>query len=307
MMRVGRSLGVRANIRVFVVTSPFSKDTAQQLDTDLPEVLDRLHDGIAVFDSDDRLIFANGALLGLFDPMAEAFQPGVAFAALVAEAGDRKMLADAFIGPGEIEFADGRTVLMREAPLPSGGIVRTFSDLTEYRLAEQQIAYMASHDEVTGLPNRSLFLDRLDVSLRQSAREKSRIAVLFIDLDGFKAVNDRMGHDAGDMILHQVAVRLVARVRASDTVARYGGDEFTVILNQVSNAQDVGRVAESIVDELTRPFMVKRETVLIGASVGVAVYPDNAETSDALIRLADKAMYEVKHSGKRGYRLSAPH
>ena len=287
------------------MTSLFSTDAPQQLDAGLPEVLERLHDGIAVFDSDDRLVFANGALLGLFDPIAEAFQPGTAFASLVAEAGDRKMLADAFIGPGEIEFADGRTVLMREAPLSSGGVVRTFSDLTEYRLAEEQIAYMASHDEVTGLPNRSLFLDRLDVSLRQSAREKSRIAVLFIDLDGFKAVNDRMGHDAGDMILHQVAVRLVARVRASDTVARYGGDEFTVILNQVSNAQDVGRVAESIVDELTRPFTVKRETVMIGASVGVAVYPDNAETADALIRLADKAMYEVKHSGKRGYRLAA--
>ena len=288
-----------------MVTSPDSINPSTMLDAGLPEVLDRLHDGIAVFDSEDRLVFANSALRGLFAPMDDAFRPGIEFAALVDEAGNHNMLSDAFIGPGEVELADGRTVLMREAPLPSGGIVRTFSDLTEYRLAEQQIAYMASHDEVTGLPNRSLFLDRLDVSLRQSAREKNRIAVLFIDLDGFKAVNDRMGHDAGDMILHQVAVRLVARVRASDTVARYGGDEFTVILNQVSNAQDVGRVAESIVDELTRPFTVKRETVLIGASVGVAVYPDNAETADALIRLADKAMYEVKHSGKRGYRLAA--
>jgi diguanylate cyclase (GGDEF)-like protein len=271
----------------------------------LAEVLERLHDGVAVFDSEDRLIFANQVCLDLFAQVADRFQPGTPFAELMNAAGDKKMIADAFVGPGEIDFADGRTVLLRESRMRSGGVVRTYTDLTEYRLAEQQIAYMASHDEVTGLPNRSLFMDRLDVSLRQAAREKNRIAVLFVDLDGFKAVNDRLGHEAGDMILHQVAVRLVARVRASDTVARYGGDEFTLILNQISNAQDVGRVAQSIVDELTRPFTAKRETVMIGASVGVALYPEHAEAPEDLIRIADKAMYEVKHSGKRGYRLAA--
>ncbi|MEQ9554698.1 MAG: diguanylate cyclase [Rhodospirillales bacterium] len=271
----------------------------------MAEVLDRLHDGVAVFDSDDNLIFANEVCRDLFRPITESFTPGTSFAALMGAAGAKKMIADAFFGPGEIDFSDGRTVLLRESRMPSGGVVRTFTDLTEYRLAEQQIAYMASHDEVTGLPNRSLFLDRLDVSLRQAAREKTRIAVLFIDLDGFKAVNDRLGHEAGDMILHQVAVRLVARVRASDTVARYGGDEFTVILNQISNAQDVSRVAQSIVEELTRPFTAKRETVMIGASVGIALYPEHSESADALVRIADKAMYEVKHAGKRGYRLAS--
>ena len=270
----------------------------------LDAVLDRLHDGIAVFDSEDCLIFANRSCLDMFAPIAGRFERGTPFGALMAAAGDKKMIADAFIGPGEIEFADGRTMLLRESRLDRGGVVRTFTDLTEYRLAEQQIAYMASHDDVTGLPNRSLFMDRLNVSLRQSAREKSRVAVLFVDLDGFKPVNDRLGHEAGDIVLHQVAVRLVARVRASDTVARYGGDEFTLILNQVSNAQDVGRVAQSIVDELTRPFTAKRETVMIGASVGVAMYPDHGEQGEALVRAADKAMYQVKHSGKRGYRLA---
>ena len=271
---------------------------------DLAEVLDRLHDGVAVFDSEDRLIFANRICRDLFEPIADRFLPGTLFGALMSAAGEMKMIADAFVGPGEIDFADGRTVLLRETRMMSGGVVRTFTDLTEYRLAEQQIVYMASHDEVTGLPNRSLFLDRLNVALRQAAREKSRIAVLFVDLDGFKAVNDRLGHDAGDMILHQVAVRLVARVRASDTVARYGGDEFTLILNQVSNAQDVGRVAQSVVDELARPFTAKRETVMIGASVGIAMYPDHGDQVDTLVRAADKAMYAVKRAGKQGYRLA---
>ena len=217
----------------------------------MAEVLDRLHDGVAVFDSDDNLIFANEVCRDLFRPIAESFTPGTPFAALMAAAGAKKMIADAFVGPGEIDLSDGRTVLLRESRMPSGGVVRTFTDLTEYRLAEQQIAYMASHDEVTGLPNRSLFHDRLDVS-----------------------------------------------------VARYGGDEFTVILNQISNAQDVSRVAQSIVEELTRPFTAKRETVMIGASVGIALYPEHSESADALVRIADKAMYEVKHAGKRGYRLA---
>ena len=287
------------------MASPSSLDSRRAHDLDLPEVLDRLHDGVAVFDADDCLVFANESCLNLFRPIAERFTAGVPFGALMAEAGRRKMLADAFVGPGEIDFDDGRTVLLRESRLASGGVVRTFTDLTEYRLVEEQIVYLASHDEVTGLPNRSLFLDRLDVALRQSAREKTRVAVLFIDLDGFKAVNDRLGHEAGDMVLHQVAVRLVARVRASDTVARFGGDEFTVILNQVSNALDVSRVAQSIIDELTRPFTVKRATAMIGASVGIALFPDDGETGDDLIRAADQAMYAVKHAGKRGYRLAS--
>ena len=272
---------------------------------DYSEILDLLHDGVAVFDADDCLLFANDACLNLFKPIAERFVEGAPFGALMAEAGRRKMLADAFIGPGEIDFDDGRTVLLRENRLTSGGVVRTFTDLTEYRLVEEQIVYLASHDEVTGLPNRSLFLDRLDVALRQSAREHTRVAVLFVDLDGFKGVNDRLGHEAGDMVLHQVAVRLVARVRASDTVARFGGDEFTIILNQVSNAQDVGRVAQSIVDELCRPFTVKKATAMIGASIGVALFPDDGETGESLLRAADQAMYKVKHSGKCGYRLAS--
>ena len=271
----------------------------------LAEVLDRLHDGIAVFDSNDALIFANQECLDMFEPIADRFQTGTSFEALMDAAGSKKMIADAFVGPGEIDFADGRTLLLRESRMPSGGVVRSFTDLTEYRLAEQQIAYMASHDGVTGLPNRSLFMDRLWLAIAGARRNRTKAAVLFIDLDGFKAVNDRLGHEAGDMILHQVAVRLVARVRASDTVARYGGDEFTVILNQISNAQDVGRVAQSIVDELSRPFTAKRETVMIGASVGIALYPEHSENPDSLIRIADKAMYEVKHSGKRGYRMAA--
>ncbi|MEK9671995.1 MAG: diguanylate cyclase [Rhodospirillaceae bacterium] len=268
----------------------------------MPQVLDRLHDGVAVFGADGGLVHANEACRNLFKPIAREFKPGATFGALMSLAGDKNILADAFVGPGELEFSEGRVILLRESALPGAGVVRTFSDLTEYRRQQAQIVYEASLDEVTGLPNRSLFLDRLGAALRQSARAKKQLAVLFIDLDGFKALNDTLGHEAGDLVLKQVGVRLSARVRASDTVARFGGDEFVVLLLEISNADDVGMVAKSIVDELSRPFLVRGDTAVIGASIGVAVYPRDGGDGDELIRRADNAMYDVKHSGKRGYR-----
>ncbi len=282
-----------------------SPEHARRQQSALSTVLERLHDGIALFDGEDRLVFANGACRKIFAPIGAAFCEGKSFRELMSLAGDNNLLADAFVGPGELEFSEGRVFLMRESPLADGGLVRTFTDLTEYRRAEAQMVYQASHDDLTGLPNRTLFLDRVDAALRLSARSNSRLAILFIDLDGFKAVNDTLGHEAGDIVLKQVGVRLEARVRASDTVARFGGDEFVVLLLEVSNEDDVGKVAQSIVDELARPFSVKGETAVIGASVGVAIYPGDGGTGGDLVRRADQAMYAVKHAGKRGYKHAA--
>lgn len=269
---------------------------------DLQEVLNRLQEGVALFDGNDSLVFANEKCRELFRPIADEFNPGAPFGQLMARAGDKNILADAFVGPGELEFSEGRAVLLREKPLPEGGVMRTFTDLTEYRRAEAEIVYQASQDDVTGLPNRSLFLDRLGAALRQSARAKNRLAVLFIDLDGFKSVNDTLGHEAGDMVLQQVGLRLVARVRASDTVARFGGDEFTILLLEISTPEDISLVAQSIIDELSRPFSIKGETAVIGASVGIAIFPSDGNDADELIRRADQAMYAVKRSGKRGFK-----
>lgn len=290
-------------------TKGFTRDQCTEtrgetpVDFDFTEVLNELHDGIAVFDSQDRLLYVNDSCREIFEAIADAFVVGHSFGDLMAAAGDRNLLSDAFVGSGEIELSDGRVLMLRENRMPSGGVVRTFTDLTEFRLAEEQIVYLASHDEVTGLPNRSLFLDRISVAAAHAKRTGSRFAVLFLDLDGFKEVNDRLGHEAGDMVLHQVAVRLVARVRASDTVARFGGDEFTIILNHVSGPEDARQVAAEILGELTRPFTVRRETALIGVSIGIAIYPDDGEEGENLIRLADEAMYAVKYAGKRGIRL----
>ncbi len=160
---------------------------------------------------------------------------------------------------------------------------------------------LASHDPLTGLPNRRLFQDRLEQALTQAHRRRSRVALLYVDLDGFKDVNDTLGHDAGDELLAAVAARLVAVVRAEDTVARLGGDEFAVVLLDVGQRSDASLVARKLLTAIDAPFALRGRTVLTGASVGIAVYPHDSRLTDGLMKAADVAMYRVKQQGKGAY------
>lgn len=179
-------------------------------------------------------------------------------------------------------------------------------NITERLQAEERIKHMASHDALTGLPNRSLFIDRLTMAAIAAKRSGHRVAVLFIDLDGFKAVNDTMGHAAGDSLLKQVSARLAACVRESDTVARLGGDEFTILMADVIDPQASVRVAELILKTLGKPFPIEdNEDAHIGASIGVAQSPGDGETTETLLAAADRAMYAVKESGKNHYILAS--
>lgn len=166
------------------------------------------------------------------------------------------------------------------------------------RIYQAQLIAMAMYDALTGLPNRKLFFDRLDAGISNAHRYGRRLALLYIDLDGFKQVNDTMGHQAGDQLLIAVGEALRKTVRKSDTVARLGGDEFAVILSEVGNVGEAAKVGGKIVDELCRPFKLRMGTAEIGASVGVAVFPDHEESAAALVKLADKAMYESKSKGR---------
>ena len=179
-------------------------------------------------------------------------------------------------------------------------------DITEHKLAHDRIQRVAHHDSLTGLPNRLLFNDRLAQSIRLARRENRKFALLFLDLDKFKQVNDTLGHDAGDELLQQVAARIRRELRDSDTVARVGGDEFTVILPDVVQAQDAETVARKIVAALTAPIRLERQgrSVEIGTSIGIALYPTDAEDADALVSAADAAMYSAKQAGS-GYLLHA--
>ena len=172
----------------------------------------------------------------------------------------------------------------------------------ELKLANDQLLQQATHDALTGLPNRMLFLDRLEQTLFRASREKSRIGLLFIDLDLFKWVNDTYGHAAGDELLIQTAKRIQDCLRESDSVARLGGDEFTVILGKINGAQDAEDVAKRILAALTTTFSLAEELeARISASIGIALYPDDGEDVDRLIAHADEAMYKAKTQGKATY------
>jgi diguanylate cyclase (GGDEF)-like protein len=171
----------------------------------------------------------------------------------------------------------------------------------ELHAARQREQYLATHDPLTGLPNRALFYDRLTQALATASRYDKTLAILFLDLDDFKPVNDTLGHTAGDRLLETVARRLGAVVRRSDTVARMGGDEFTLVLSQVGQAADAAKVAESVLTRVAEPVTLGRAERRVRASVGIAVHPGDGALADTLVRNADLAMYHAKRQGGGRY------
>ena len=189
---------------------------------------------------------------------------------------------------------DGATVV---------GAIVILNDITDRRLREQENWELAHFDALTQLPNRNLFWDRLEQALRVAGRSQQTVAVLWLDLDGFKAVNDTLGHAAGDELLRQVGQRLQTALRESDTAARLGGDEFAVVLTTIAQPRDATNVAQKIIDRISQPFALPQGPAQVSASIGVALYPDHAGTARELAHRADLAMYAAKQAGKKGWRL----
>lgn len=185
----------------------------------------------------------------------------------------------------------------------------TFSDITLQKRQRQQLEQMAHYDALTGLPNRVLLADRMRIAMANAARHRTLLTVIYLDLDGFKPVNDQFGHQTGDKLLKMIATRLLDGVRSGDTVARIGGDEFVVLLNSVSNLEECEQALARLLHLASEPCAIDGHTICVSASLGAAIYPsDGGENQDAdvLMRHADQAMYRAKEAGRNCYRLFNP-
>ncbi|MBI5848664.1 MAG: GGDEF domain-containing protein [Nitrospirae bacterium] len=162
---------------------------------------------------------------------------------------------------------------------------------------------MAFHDFLTGLPNRKLFSDHLNIALAHAQRNQNKIGIAMLDLDNFKDVNDTLGHDTGDLLLKATAERLSASLRKGDTVARFGGDEFVLILHDMEGMEGAIEVAQKIVERFREPFLIETHHLVVTTSIGIAVYPDDGKDEGILLKNADIAMYQAKQAGRAQYQL----
>jgi diguanylate cyclase (GGDEF)-like protein/PAS domain S-box-containing protein len=183
------------------------------------------------------------------------------------------------------------------------GAVVTFNDITERKQLEEEIQRMAYHDSLTGLPNRNLFSDRLSIALAQARRNQKTVGVAMLDLDRFKDVNDTLGHDAGDLLLKAATERLNAALRKGDTIARFGGDEFVLILPDLKATEDAIQIAQKIVDGFCKPFLIDTNQLTVTTSIGITVYPHDGIDEGILLKNADIAMYQAKQAGRARYQL----
>jgi diguanylate cyclase (GGDEF)-like protein len=181
--------------------------------------------------------------------------------------------------------------------------LREAESRSKRRQAEETIRQMAYHDSLTGLPNRKLFSDRLGIALAQAKRNQKGVAVTMLDLDYFKDMNDTLGHDVGDHLLKAAAARLSAALRKGDTVTRFGGDEFVLILPDLKGIEDVIQVAQKIVESFRKPFLIDTHELLVTTSIGIAVYPHDGTDEGILLKNADIAMYQVKQTGRDRYQI----
>ncbi|WP_020208580.1 EAL domain-containing protein [Gilvimarinus chinensis] len=207
----------------------------------------------------------------------------------------------------QVSSTSGRWIRIIGKPIetsePPFSVLGSVQDITERKRFTDKIQHQAIYDQLTGLPNRLLFNNRLNKTLTKCHRDKQKVAVLFIDLDHFKPVNDNLGHNAGDLLLKEVGHRIKHCIRQSDTVARYSGDEFIVILNDIKETKVPVSIAQNIIDAISAPFTLDKHKVYCGASIGISMFPDDGNTVEDLVSNADQAMYEVKRNGRNGWQF----
>jgi diguanylate cyclase (GGDEF)-like protein/PAS domain S-box-containing protein len=271
-------------------------------------------DGIAALDAKLRFTFLNPRLLKLLgypedELIGRSFDSlwPIEDSARSRELGERLQRGEAATSEQELRNADGRvlTAIVTDAPHIDAagrlqGVILTITDISERKASEERIHYLACHDPLTGLANRAMFMDQMNTSLLISRRHKTRFALLFLDLDHFKDINDSLGHAAGDTLLIEAARRMRHGLRASDLLARQGGDEFMALLHDIHTMHEALGVAEKIRRALNEAFVLDGHECLVSASIGIALYPDHGKDLESLTRSADAAMYRAKMNGRNG-------
>ena len=283
------------------------------------DALRNLPQGLSMFDGQDRLIAFNRQWLDAYQLSPDNIRIGMNFRevfanqeavrdldAYLADLKDR--LATSEQTSNTVQFPDGRVIYISYGRRESGGWVATHEDITERKASEDRIERLAHYDSLTGLANRNLFKGALDEALDKYLLHKAPFAVLLMDLDKFKSVNDALGHQCGDALLKQVAARIKAQVRTVDTAARIGGDEFALIVVPGLSAlqDDAATLAARLVQAIAEPYEIDGHPVVIGCSIGVAVVPEHGTRSDEILRNADLALYKSKNAGRNCFNLYSP-
>lgn len=290
----------------------------------LAAALEEVSDAVALFDAGDHLVLANRASRALEARVGGVWRPGATYRAYLEAAvtaglypevkrDDRETWIEERLarhaeprGPVELARQNGRRYRLSERRLEDGGLLSVAIDITERRGAERRIRFLAHHDALTKLPNRALFMDRLAYSVEQAEREGRKVAVLMIDLDNFKQINDNLGHSAGDRLLVEVAARLRKPLRAVDTAARLGGDEFAIVQASITSPDVADTLAHRALAAFEAPIFIDNQPVRAGASIGVTLFPDDARDIGALLRNADLALYHAKGLARANGGPAAP-
>ena len=302
-------------ILVDITAEQRAREALRQSERDYRELFENAHDAIMILsgaDEDGIILDANQRACELYGFTRDEFV-GMPLVKLVKDADRGRSRFRAALVPGaRTTFEtvhrrhDGTEMALEvnAAAVEHRGRSAVLSinrDVTARRALEHAIREMAFHDPLTGLPNRKLLSDRLELALAQAHRNRRAMAVLFLDLDGFKTVNDGWGHAQGDMLLRDVASRLAGALRTGDTVARIGGDEFTVLIPELPQEDGAAEVSRKILRELERTFRVGASECRVTASIGIALYPRDGEDADTLLKRADAAMYRAKLAGGNGF------
>ncbi len=280
--------------------------------------LNNMTQGVCMFGPDSRLAVCNARYIEMYRLPPEKVRPGCTVHELLAlrkESGTgpgdpaaytKRLLGSITEGEATTNIAqmsDGRIMSIVVQPMPDGGWVTTHEDITERRRVEERIAHLAHHDVLTSLPNRVLLRERLEASFGRSRKDSHHFALLVLDLDRFKDVNDTLGHPAGDALLKAAAGRLCSCVREDDTVARLGGDEFAIIQSLSNATTDAIELAKRVLEVMSEPFDIEGQQTSVSTSIGIAVAPADATNPDQLMKNADLALYRAKDEGRETYRF----